>query len=101
MVLGGEGVRGLTAPLLQAGARSIVASEWPVDDAHTVSMVVAFYTALARGLSTADALRDAALRTLRDGAAPREWAAFRLIGDPTVRVPLHEPRRLFGWPWWR
>lgn len=100
-VLGGEGVRGLTAPLLQAGARSIVATEWPVDDARTVSMVDAFYGALARGLTTGAALRAAELQAMHDGAAPREWAAFRLVGDPTIRVPLHEPRGLFGWPWWR
>lgn len=98
-VLGGEGVRGLTAPLLQAGARSIVATEWPVDDARTVSTVEAFYGALARGLTIGAALRDAELRAMRDGAAPREWAAFRLVGDPSLRVPLHEPRGLFGWPW--
>lgn len=100
-VLGGEGVRGLTAPLLQAGARSVLATEWPVDDARTVPMIVAFYTALADGRTTADALRQASLDALHDGAPPREWAAFRLVGDPDVRVPLRQSRGLFGWPWWR
>ncbi|HEY7894113.1 MAG TPA: CHAT domain-containing protein [Gemmatimonadaceae bacterium] len=100
-VLGGEGVRGLTAPLLQAGARAVLATEWPVDDARTVPLIVAFYTALADGRTTADALREAALGAMRDGAPPREWAAFRLVGDPTVRVPLRQSRGLFGWPWWR
>ena len=100
-VLGGEGVRGLTAPLLQAGARAVLATEWPVDDARTEPMIVAFYTALADGRTTADALREAALGAMRDGAPPREWAAFRLVGDPNVRVPLRQSRGLFGWPWWR
>lgn len=99
--LGGEGVRGLTAPLLQAGARAVLATEWPVDDARTIPMIVAFYTALAKGRTSADALRDAALDAMRDGAPPREWAAFRLVGDPTVRVPLRQARGLFGWTWWR
>jgi len=101
VVLGGEGVRGLTAPLLQAGARAVLATEWPVDDARTLPMIVAFYTALADGRTSAGALREAALGALRDGAPPREWAAFRLVGDPNVRVPLRQSRGLFGWPWWR
>ncbi len=100
-MLGGEGVRGLTAPLLQAGARAVLATEWPVDDARTVPMIVAFYTALADGRTTADALRESALGALREGAPPREWAAFRLVGDPNVRIPLRQSRGLFGWPWWR
>jgi len=100
-VLGGEGVRGLTAPLLQAGARAVLATEWPVDDERTIPMIVAFYTALADGRTSADALRDAALDAMKDGAPPREWAAFRLVGDPTVRVPLRQARGLFGWTWWR
>jgi len=100
-VLGGEGVRGLTAPLLQAGARAVLATEWPVDDARTIPMIVAFYTALADGRTSAEALRDAALDAMRDGAPPREWAAFRLVGDPSVRVPLRQARGLFGWTWWR
>lgn len=100
-VLGGEGVRGLTAPLLQAGARAVLATEWPVDDARTIPMIVAFYRALADGRTGADALREAALDAMRDGAPPREWAAFRLVGDPAVRVPLRQARGLFGWTWWR
>lgn len=100
-VLGGEGVRGLTAPLLQAGARAVLATEWPVDDARTIPMIVAFYAALANGRTSADALRGAALAAMKEGAPPREWAAFRLVGDPNVRVPLRQARGLFGWTWWR
>lgn len=100
-VLGGEGVRGLTAPLLQAGARAVLATEWPVEDARTIPMIVAFYAALADGRTSAHALRDAALDAIKDGAPPREWAAFRLVGDPSVRVPLRQARGLFGWTWWR
>ena len=100
IVLGGEGVRGLTAPLLQAGARTVVATEWPVDDQRTISMVVDFYSALSRGLTIADALRAAELAAMRDGARPREWAAFRVVGDPAVRVSLRRPAGVLRWPWW-
>lgn len=98
VVLGGEGIRGLTAPLLQAGARSVLATQWPVSDRRTVSMVVAFYAGLADGLPAADALQRAALDAMRDGAPAREWAAFRLVGNPTVRVPLR--RRSVVERWW-
>lgn len=98
-VLGGEGVRGLTAPLLLAGARAVVASDWPVSDRSTTSLMTGYYDALARGLDAADALRDAGLQALREGAPPRDWAAFRLVGDPAVRVPFRRPGTLLRW-WW-
>src|SRR5262249_11485794 len=42
----GEGVEGLTGPLLQAGARAVVATRWRIGDAATVAFVRAFYDAL-------------------------------------------------------
>ena len=102
VILGGEGVRGLTAPLLQAGARSVVASEWPVSDRRTVSLMTTFYDGLARGLGVADALRGTELRAMHDGAPPRAWAAFRVVGDPGVHVALRRaPVWLrWWWAWW-
>lgn len=91
MLVSGEGVQGLTAPLLQAGARSVVATAWRIGDESTVTFVGAFYAALARGLPVADALRAAKLDALRRGAPASEWAAFTLVGDPLVRVPLTPP----------
>jgi len=89
----GEGVLGLTAPLLQAGARSVVATGWRIRDQATVEFVMAFYDALARDMPVADALRAAKLDALRRGVAPSEWAVFTAVGDPLVRVPLRRP-----WP---
>ncbi|HWG53083.1 MAG TPA: CHAT domain-containing protein [Gemmatimonadaceae bacterium] len=100
VILGGEGVRGLTAPLLQAGARSVVASEWPVSDRRTVSLMTEFYDGLARGLDVAGALRDAEVRAMHSGAPPREWAAFQLVGDPGVHVALRRAPAWLRW-WWR
>jgi CHAT domain-containing protein len=89
----GEGVQGLTAPLIQAGARSVVASQWRIGDRSTISFVRDFYQALATGAPVGDALRTAKLDALRRGAPSREWAAFTLVGDPLVTVPLRAP-----WP---
>lgn len=91
VVLRGEGIRGLTAPLLQSGARAIVATGWRVDDAGATRVMEGFYRALAGGAVVVDALRAAKLEALRAGASPREWAAFVAIGDPMVRVPLVMP----------
>jgi hypothetical protein len=87
----GEGVQGLTAPLIQAGARSVVASQWRIADRGTVPFIQAFYEALAGGLPVGDALREAKLAALHRGVAPREWAAFTTVGDPLVSVRLREP----------
>ena len=92
VMLRGEGIQGLTAPLLQAGARSVVATEWRIADTSAVRIMEGFYRALAEGHSVVDALRVAKLGALRAGAPPREWAAFVAMGDPTVRVPLVLPR---------
>jgi len=54
-----------------------------------------FYQRLARGESTAAALRGAKLDAMRDGAAPRDWASIVLWGDPLTR-PLADVRQLGG-----
>lgn len=97
VVVDGEGVQGLTAPLLSAGAHSVVATMWRISDRRTVPFVESFYAALARGLPVAEALRSAKLAARDGGAPPRDWAAFTAVGDPLVTVPLHEPRRTTRW----
>lgn len=97
VVLGGEGVQGLTAPLLQAGARSVVATQWRIGDRSTVALVESFYGGLARRLPVAEALRAAKVEAIRRGAPPSEWAAFTAVGDPLVTVPLRFPPRAPSW----
>jgi CHAT domain-containing protein len=91
-VVAGEGVRGLTAPLLAAGARSILATQWRLGDRAAVPLVYAIYQGLAAGLPLADAVQQAEVAARRRGAPVREWAVFTAVGDGTVRVPLHLPR---------
>jgi CHAT domain-containing protein len=81
----GDGVHGLVRAVTLAGARAVVASHWPVDEAATHALVLRFHEACA--LSTrvppAEARRTAA-RALRDTApfsAPRHWAAFCAYGS--------------------
>lgn len=101
VLVAGEGVQGLTAPLLQAGARSVVATRWRIADRAAIRLVQPFYDALANGLPVADALRAAKLEALHRGAPPREWASFTAVGDPLVRIPLlHPPARWRAWAAW-
>jgi CHAT domain-containing protein/tetratricopeptide (TPR) repeat protein len=93
----GEGVQGLIAPLLQAGARSVVATAWRIGDQSAVPVVDAFYAALARGLPVAEALRSAKQQAVRRGDPPRVWAAFLAVGDPLVTVPLRGPAPVPAW----
>ncbi len=86
VVIRGEGIQGLTAPLLQAGARSILATQWQVPDRPTARFVASFYQQLAGGLPVAGALRASKLEAMRRGAPASEWAAFVVVGDPLARV---------------
>ena len=91
VVVDGEGIQGLTAPLLQAGARAVVATAWRIGDRATVPFIEAFYDALADGRPVVEALRAAKLDAIRRGAPPAEWAAFSIVGDPSIMVPLVKP----------
>jgi tetratricopeptide (TPR) repeat protein len=91
VLVAGEGLQGLTGPLLEAGARSVVATQWRIGDRSTVQVVDDFYGAMAAGRPVAEALRAAKLAAIRRGAPPRDWAAFTVVGDPEARVTLIRP----------
>jgi hypothetical protein len=97
VVVDGEGLQGLTAPLLEAGARSVVATSWRVGDRSTLRVVEGLYASLAKGRPVIDALRAAKLEAMRGGAPPAVWAAFELVGDPATVVPLTPPRARTAW----
>jgi len=100
VMVAGEGMQGLTSPLLEAGARAVVATQWRIGDRTTVRLVDDFYAALGRGLPVADALRAAKLAAIARGVPVGEWAAFTVVGDPLVRVPLRKPApRVSPWEW--
>jgi CHAT domain-containing protein/Tfp pilus assembly protein PilF len=81
--LKGEGLIGLTRAFQYAGARSILASLWSVDDFRTMQLMQRFYTELRRGRSKDEALRAAQLELAHSQSAPAPyyWAGFSLIGD--------------------
>ncbi len=85
LIVGGEGILGLTGPLLQAGSHSVVATLWPVNDRGSAEFVQRFYGFLASGVAATNALRLAQLDAIHRGAPSREWAAFVLTGDGFVK----------------
>ena len=98
-VVGGEGIQGLAAPALEAGARAVVGSSWDVSDDATADFMRRFYSALARQLPVDEALRSAKLQARRAGASPTVWAGFAVVGDGGTMVPLRDPGRALP-PWW-
>jgi CHAT domain-containing protein len=80
--LSADGVLGLTRAFIYAGTPAIVVSDWDVSDRATATLMGAFYRAMAGGLDPVHALRRAQIETRRQFAAPGQWAAFVLVGDP-------------------
>jgi CHAT domain-containing protein len=75
----GDDVIGLTRGFLYAGARSIVASLWEVDDAATAHLMESFYRNLANN-DKREALRLAQVETRQQYPEPWFWAAFNILG---------------------
>jgi CHAT domain-containing protein len=81
-LLPGEGVLGLAQAFLQAGAHSVVASHWRIEDDITATFMQRFYKhLLTEGLPAATALRRAQLDQWKNEAS-YNWAAFSLYGWP-------------------
>ena len=90
-LLRGEGITGLVHAFLHAGADSIVASRWRVEDAATQQLMAEFYRSLlVDGASVSAALRKAQIQLLksRPTSAPFFWAAFEVQGlTPRLTTP--------------
>lgn len=79
-IANGDDVVGLTRGFLYAGASSIVASLWKVDDRATSYLMTRFYDNL-ENTDKREALRKAQLATRQQYAHPYYWAAFQLTGN--------------------
>ena len=60
-----EGVVGMARAFLFAGARSVLASVWPLDDEATMELMISFYKHLRVGETASTALHKA-MKCLRD-----------------------------------
>lgn len=81
IVLRGEGLQGMTAPFLQAGARNVLATRWTVRDRELLPLMAAIYARLAAGSTVGDAVHEARVASIMRGEGPRQWASLMLVGD--------------------
>jgi CHAT domain-containing protein len=96
----GEGLVGLTRGFMHAGASSVVASLWTVDDDATAELMRIFYRRmLVDEVPRATALREAQMEMYRQHRwrAPYYWAAFVLQGDYHSATGA-SPRKSVGRP---
>lgn len=80
----GEGIIGLTRGFMYAGASSVVASLWRVEDKATAELMKYFYQKMLKeNLRPADALRRAQISMIseKNTQNPFFWAAFTLQGE--------------------
>jgi CHAT domain-containing protein len=77
----GEGLIGLSNIFLFAGSRSVMVSQWNINDKSTAVFMGSFYELLASGLQVGEALRQAKIKMVNSRYGhPFHWAAFALIG---------------------
>ena len=86
-----EGVVGIARAFLGAGARSVIASLWAIEDKATMEFMRNFYEHLIAGHSASRSLNQA-MKLMRESGEfneVRQWAPFVLIGDDvTFDFPL-------------
>jgi CHAT domain-containing protein len=77
----GEGLVGLTWAFLRAGAHSVIAALWEVNDNSTPQLMDQLYWEISKGTSPDAALRDAKLSLIHSGTVYRKpfyWAPFQI-----------------------
>lgn len=91
---GGDEIQGMIRAFLTAGARSIVASLWMIEDACGADFMLRFYSSLRAGTPKGAALTSIYREFIADEVAsgdgkiarryvhPFYWAPYLLIGDP-------------------
>ena len=78
-----EGVVGIARAFLGAGARSVIATLWAIDDEATLAFMRHFYDHLVAGQSASKSLHQA-MKRMRESEKfndVKHWAPFVLIGD--------------------
>lgn len=86
---GGESLSGLARAFFSAGARTVLATHWPVADEETTELMQIFYGRLRDDNETlAQALRGAKaeLRGQPNRSHPIFWGPFVLIGDGALKL---------------
>lgn len=82
----GEGAMSIARGFAYAGCPNIAMTLWPVSDQATQILMENFYTNMLKGMSKAEALRQAKLQFLDNGkgliTVPYFWSGMLMIGTP-------------------
>jgi CHAT domain-containing protein/Tfp pilus assembly protein PilF len=78
----GDDIVALNRAFIYAGAPTVIASLWTVDDRATSDLMGSFYRHLHEGMAKAAALREAQRETRKRYPHPYYWAGFVLNGAP-------------------
>lgn len=101
--IAGDEMFGLPAALLDAGARSVLASSWPVDNETAMAFIPAWHRFLMEGHPADVALQLAQDSFLKTASVKKKrayyWAPFFLLslGRPEA-LPVPGPHRLENGP---
>lgn len=77
-----EGLVGLSRGFMHAGAATVVASLWKIEDNASVKLMELFYRGMLKDrLRPAAALREAQRLMWQEGHPPSQWAAFIIQGE--------------------
>jgi CHAT domain-containing protein len=93
----GEGLIGLSRAFFYAGARSVVATLWNLNDRFAAEFVQRFYAELNAGHASEEALRRAKVAYVNHPrySHPFYWSSLVMLGDgtlPLVPEPVPAPR---------
>jgi CHAT domain-containing protein len=84
-----EGMESLVNAFIFAGARSVLASRWDIDDTFSATLMDDVYKRLVQGATVSDALRAAQLKFINrygKAARPVYWSAFFVSGAADTRI---------------
>jgi CHAT domain-containing protein len=92
----GEGLIGLSRAFFYAGARSVVATLWNLNDRFAAEFIQRFYSELNQGHSSEEALRRAKVAYVNHPrySHPFYWSSLVMLGDGTtvlVDEPITQP----------
>jgi CHAT domain-containing protein len=80
--VGESDVANMGNAFIEAGAESVVASLWDLQDRTAERIMTQFYQNLSLRKDKAIALREAQLDVVNAGLSPYYWAGFEIAGDP-------------------
>ena len=78
----GKEVTSLSSAFSVAGASTVIAARWKIDDRSTQEFFGYFYNGLMEGKYRGEAFREAERKMASKHPHPYYWAGFSLVGDP-------------------